>query len=240
MGSRKNLHRVVIALGADTVSSPSLRVALLQGYYQSYLKNPDSARFIKKVSSRYTLGTLERLTSHGSPSTRRAAALALGFLADYDSNHVLGRCLQDGDRAVRTLAENAIRNVWRRSGSESQRQLLETVIRLNAAQQYHEAIVRATELIEQAPWFAEAWNQRAVAYFQGGRHKESIRDCHQALEINPYHFLAAAGMGQCHLHLSNHAEALESFKRALRLCPDLEGVRANVTYLERSLKRKRK
>lgn len=221
------------------MSSPSMRVALLQGYYQAYLTNPDSAKFVKKVSQRYTLGTLERLTGHGSPTIRRAAVLGLGFLADYDSNHVLGRSLQDKDRAVRTLAENAIRNVWRRTGSVNQRQLLETVIRLNAAQRYHEAIVRATELIEQAPWFAEAWNQRAVAYFQGGRHKESIRDCHQALEINPYHFLAAAGMGQCHLHLSNHTDALESFKRALRLCPDLEGVRANVTYLERSLKRKK-
>lgn len=222
------------------MSSPSQRVALLKGYYQAYLTHPDSAKFVKKVSQRYTLGTLERLSVHGDSMVRRSAVLALGFLAEYDSNHVLGRCLQDSDRAVRTLAENAIRNVWRRSGSEEQRQLLETVIRLNASQRYHEAIVRATELIEQAPWFAEAWNQRAVAYFQGGRHKEAIRDCHQALEINPYHFLAAAGMGQCHLHLSNHADALESFKRALRLCPDLEGVRANVAYLERSLKRKKK
>ncbi len=230
---------VVHLWSLTTVSSPSSRLPLLQGYYQSYLTNPDSARFVKKVSNRYTLGTLERLASHGNPVIRRAAILSLGFLAEYDSNHVLGRSLSDSDRAVRTLAENSIRNVWRRSGSENQRQLLESVIRLNAAQQYQESIVRATELIEQAPWFAEAWNQRAIAYFHVGRHKESIRDCHQALEINPYHFLAAAGMGQCHLHLSNHSDALECFKRALRLCPDLESVRANVTYLERSLRRKR-
>ncbi|NQT41550.1 MAG: tetratricopeptide repeat protein, partial [Planctomycetes bacterium] len=84
-----------------------------------------------------------------------------------------------------------------------------------------------------APWFAEAWKQRAVAHFNLGQFVEAIRDCHQALEINPYHFLAATAMGQAYVQLGNRVSALESFRRALRLNPNLEGVRAQVDHLVR-------
>jgi predicted O-methyltransferase YrrM len=40
---------------------------------------------------------------------RRAAILALGALGDYTSNTAMGRALQDADRGVRILADNAIR-----------------------------------------------------------------------------------------------------------------------------------
>jgi len=211
---------------------------LLAEFYQEYLDDQDSASFIKRVSHRYTIGTLQRLSSHLERKTRRAAVMALGFLSDFESNAVLGAALHDEDRAVRTIAENSIRTSWRASGSESQRRMLAALLRLNSSQQYEKAVRAATELIEQAPSLAEAWNQRAIAYYNLSRFIESIRDCHQALELNAYHFDAATGMGQCHLQLGNHRGALESFRRAVRLNPSLEGVRAGIAYLERTLKKK--
>jgi tetratricopeptide (TPR) repeat protein len=96
------------------------------------------------------------------------------------------------------------------------------------------AIARAAELLDDAPWFAEAWNQRAIGYYGCGLFHESIADCHQALDINPYHYGAAAGIGQCYLQLGRPRLALECFRRALRLNPNLEGIRAHVTALERA------
>jgi tetratricopeptide (TPR) repeat protein len=223
--------------GAVGVSDDIARLALLENMYEQYLTDQDSAAFIKKVSGRYTCGTLERLVGEGPRAVRRAAVLALGMLGGYESNSALGRALLDRDRGVRTLAENGMRALWCRAGNEQQRRQLSIVIRLNTSQQFDEAIVLATELIEEAPWFAEAWNQRAIACFCAGRYADSIRDCHQALEINPYHFGAVAGIGQCYLHLGNRESALESFRRALRLNPDLAGVRAQVRHLERVLNR---
>ena len=86
--------------------------------------------------------------------------------------------------------------------------------------------------------FAEAWNQRAIAFFSLGKYVESIRDCHQTLEVNPYHFAAAAGMGQAYLQLGNHVSALECFRRALRLNPSLEGVRVQIDRLSRMIEDK--
>ncbi len=212
------------------------RIAVLETLYEQYLIDQDSAAFIKNATLRYTVGALERMTMAASRQARRAAVLALGLVADYSSNHPLGRALADSDRGVRMLAENALRAVWVRAGSPSQQLRLEAILRLNTAKKHEESLLLATQLIEEAPWFAEAWNQRAVAYYCLGRYRDSIHDCHESLELNPYHFGAAAGMGQCHLQLGNHSSALECFRRALSLNQDLEGVRANVVYLERALK----
>lgn len=211
----------------------SRRVPFLSALYEQYLETQDSAAFISKTTSHYTQGTLQRLVEHDCPEVRRGAVLALGLIADYEANHSLGRVLHDDDRTVRMLAENGIRNVWMRSGNESQRQLLKVIVRLNQAQQFEEAMERATELIEIAPWHAEAWNQRAIASFAVREYADAIRDCHQCLEINPYHFNAAAGMGQAYASLGNHVSALESFRRALRLNPGLEGVRAQIARIAR-------
>jgi len=221
----------------ECLVSASSRTSLLTTHYQAYLADQDTAAFITRIASRYTSGTLERLATHGDREIRRAAVLALGSVGDYESNRVLGLSLADEDRTVLMLAESGIRNVWRRAGSEAYRQQLAIVIRLNNGRQYHEAIPRATELIEMSPGVAEGWNQRAIAYYSTGRYTEAIRDCQQALEINPYHFDAAAGMGQCYLQAGDEASALECLRRALRLNPGLEGVRAGVEYLERSLRR---
>lgn len=203
--------------------------------YQRYLDGQDTGDFIELVGKVYNQGALQRLVENDVPQVRRAAVLALGFLGDYAANHTLGRSLQDEDRTVRMLSETALRNVWQRDGGADDRQRLAAIIRLNASQQYREAIDRAGELIKASPWFAEAWNQRAVAHYALLHFAESIRDCHQALEVNPYHFAAAAGMGHAYLKLGNKFSALESFRRALRLNPDLEAVRAQVARLSRLL-----
>jgi len=217
------------------MASPSPYLLTL---YHQYLDDQDTASFVAKASRRYTQGTLQRLAENDSPGVRRSAVLALGFVGDYESNAILGRALQDEDRTVRTLAQNSIRNVWNRAGSDEERQMLETLIRLSSAQHFEEAVRRAGELIQRAPWFAEAWNQRAIAHFSLGHYAEAIRDCHQTLEINPYHFAAAAGMGQAYLQLGNTLSALESFRRALRLNPDLEAVRVQVSRLTRLIEDK--
>ncbi len=135
------------------------------------------------------------------------------------------------------LAENGIRCLWQRDGTGQQRRQLEAIVALNNEHRFSDAIHHATRLIVVAPWLAEGWNQRALALFSTGRFLDSIRDCEQALEINPYHFQAASGMAQCHLQLNNRTAALECFRRALKLNPNLEGVRAHVLYLQRTLKR---
>jgi tetratricopeptide (TPR) repeat protein len=213
--------------------SVELRMPRLLAFYQDYLDQQDSAIFVNKVSQWYGSGSLERLVRHDRREVRRAAVLALGFLGQYEANHVVGCALQDQDRTVRTLAENSIRCIWTRVGSEEDRWELNAIMKLNAARQFTKVVRRATLLLDRAPSLAEVWNQRGYAHHALGHFADSIRDCHETLEINPYHFIAAVGMGRSYLELGNVVSALESFRRALRLNPDLEGVRAQVSRLAR-------
>jgi len=211
------------------------RHALLVENYQRYLTDGESGSFVRQTTQRYTVGTLERLAEFGPRDARRAAALSLGLIADYRSNATLGKCLSDSDRGVRLLAENGIRNIWCRDGTVGHRRILNNIIRLNGAGQFETVIRQATKLIEEVPWFAECWNQRAIAYFQACEFRDSANDCQQTLELNPYHYGAAVGMGQCYLELNDGRAALECFRRALRLNSGLEAVRIQVDHLQRAL-----
>jgi tetratricopeptide (TPR) repeat protein len=220
------------------VSNSGRAIPTLERLYQQYLEDEDSVAFIQGVAERYAICTLERLAVAAGRLSRRAAVLALGYLADYESNAVLGRALHDDDRGVRILAENGIRELWCRTGTPQQRQQLNVVLRLNASQHYEEAIKRATELIREAPDLAEAYNQRAIGYYQMAQYQLSAADCHQTLELNPYHFAAAVGIAHCYLELHDGFAALEHFRRAVRLNPSMEDVRAQVDYLQRQLEGK--
>ena len=214
-----------------------LRTPVLVIYYNRYLTNSDCAMFIKRVARRYNNSSLERLVAMGDHVARRAAVLALSLMGDYSSNTVLGRALVDRDRGVRTIAETGIRELWCRVGTRQQQEMLREVADLNDQRQHSEAARLATELIHSSPWIAEAWCQRGTANYHLGQYDAAIRDCHQALEINPYHFTAAAGMGQCYMLQENPVAALEAFRRALRLNPGMDEVRAQIVRLQRSLKR---
>ena len=219
------------------MARPKTRSAVLKLWFEQYLENENATRFLERVTRRYSNATLERLAACGPRLTRRAAVMALGLVGGYESNPVLGQALHDSDRGVRMLADNGIRLLWCRAGTEAQCRVLDSIVQLNTSNQHEEAAELATELIEEVASFAEAWNQRAIAFYCEDLFGESIFDCNQALELNPYHFGAAAGMGQCYLKLGDQVSALECFQRALKLNPNLEGVRANVIYLKRALKR---
>ncbi len=217
------------------MSEDRQQAPLLDAFYQSYLTDETSAHFVSHVAQHYTLGTLARLAAYGTRTTRRAAVLAVGFLGGYESNDVLGRALHDEDRVVRLLAENSIRELWCRDGSTQQQHRLQYIMRLNNCGRFPEAAHEASQLIQEADGFAEAWNQRAIAYYQMERYTESVRDCRQTIERNPFHFAAAVGMGHCYLEMFDAVGALECFRWALEVNPDMENVRAQVGYLQRTL-----
>jgi tetratricopeptide (TPR) repeat protein len=212
------------------------RTPILHVAYHRYVSDQDCARYGQAVARRYTIGTLERLVVASDRTTRRAAVLALGLMADYRSNATLAKALHDTDRGVRMMAETGIQELWRRAGSPRDRKRLRKVVDLITVQRYAEAVAWATKFIDESPWLPECRNQRAVALFRLGCYTESIRDCKGTLEMNPHHFGAAAGMGQCLLKMNNRAAALECFRHALQINPNLDGIRAQVVHLQRQLK----
>jgi tetratricopeptide (TPR) repeat protein len=206
--------------------------SLLVDYYQAFLKDKDIDAFRQSVTSRYTEGTLARVLQSGDLSARRASALALGLTGSFTSNEAVGKALRDADPVVRNLAHNALWAIWFRAGSPEQNAVLHQVADLNTRERYAEAVERATALIGKAPKFAEAYNQRAIAYFFQDKFAESATDCGRVLELNPYHFGALSGLAQCQIGMGKKLEALKTLRKALKIQPYNQGLRDAAEALE--------
>lgn len=186
------------------------------------------------VKSRYTEGTLQRMLTFEEVRTRRAAVLALGFVATMKSNAAIAACLVDGDLLVQRFAADALWEIWFRAGTDDQNYQLQQALCQPDAERVRLAL---DELISQAPDFAEPYNQRAIVSFRRGEFARSVEDCETTLRLNPYHYGAASGMGQCFLRMKKPRAALRAFRQALEINPNLDNLRETIQALMEALGR---
>ncbi len=172
--------------------------------------------------------------------TRRRAAAWLGELGVMADAPVLLGALSDGDEVVRVLAEHSVWKVWSRSGDADADGLLQIGIEQMSHGDGPAAVETFTKVIERKPDFAEAWNKRATVYFLMGENEKSLHDCDEVLKRNPVHFGVLAGYGQIYLRLDEPERALAYFRRALRINPNMSGVRQVIPELEQLLTERRK
>jgi tetratricopeptide (TPR) repeat protein len=171
-----------------------------------------------------------------SPHTdaRKVALLALALVGPSCCTHELSFQLKDPDKMINELAEHALWAIWFRSGKclEANQLVCRGAEALNRRD-----IKRAIELfsgaIQTDPDFAEAYNQRAIAYYLSEDYERSIADCRRTIKRMPCHFGAWAGLGHCHAHLNEASQAIECYQKALEINPHLECVRETVEELRK-------
>ncbi len=206
--------------------------SLLEEYFDALRRDQDVEAFQRQVSARYTEGTLARLLDSPRVQARRAAVLALGLSGSFASNAAVARGLRDADPTVRGLTHNALWAIWFRADTPENNQALERVSELVHQERLEDAVTQATRLIERAPQFAEAYNQRAIARFFLGQFAESAADCEAVLARNPYHFGALGGLAQCQFRLGRRTAALATLKRSAKLQPFDRDLAAQIAALE--------
>jgi tetratricopeptide (TPR) repeat protein len=156
----------------------------------------------------------------------------VGQMADAD--RLLGR-LGDADPQVRESAAQAMWRIWSRSGDPAIDSLFARGVEQMQRAAYEDALTVFNEIVARKPEFAEGWNKRATLYFLLDRNQESLRDCDEVLKRNPNHFGALSGAGQIHLRLDHPQLALEFFRRALKVNPNLDTIRLVIPMLEQRL-----
>ena len=159
-----------------------------------------------------------------------------GTMADQP---LLLKRLRDEDEDVRGYAEQGLWLLWMRSGDAAiDRALAEGTAQMQTGN-IPEAIAIFSEIIRRKPAFAEGWNKRATAWFIAGDYRRSLADCDQVIKRNPNHFGALSGYGQIYFRLEQYAKAIEYWRRALKVNPNMEGVEQNIESAEELLKEKR-
>jgi tetratricopeptide (TPR) repeat protein len=146
--------------------------------------------------------------------------------------------LRDDSAFVRGFAEQGLWLLWSRSGDRAIDQLMARGVEAMQQGLHSEAIALFTRVAKAKPAFAEGWNKRATVYFLAGQYDKSIADCREVLKRNPRHFGALSGLEQIYVQLERYEQALEWFRRALEVNPNLLGVEMEIVRLEARLKEK--
>jgi tetratricopeptide (TPR) repeat protein len=178
---------------------------------------------------------LSGLQSADAP-TRAAAVAWIARNGRAGDDAPLYARLRDESPTVRGFAEQALWLIWSRSGDTAIDQLLERGVDEMQSGRSREAIATFSEVIRRRPAFAEGWNKRATALYLAGEFQRSLADCDEVLKRNPRHFGALSGAGLIHLALEQHRQALQWFRRALEVNPNMEGIEAEAQRLEALLR----
>lgn len=127
--------------------------------------------------------------------------------------------LKNSDELTRQQATEELWRIWFNQKGAYGLEILGESQRLIEAGDVEEAEAVLTELIQDQPDFAEAWNRRAVLYYLQGEYRRSLADCQQAVKLNPIHFGALHGIGLCYAAMDDYVAAIQAFRRALELQP---------------------
>ena len=171
---------------------------------------------------------------------RRAEAVVWianhGRMADQP---LLLKRLRDEDEFVRGFAEQGLWRLWNRSGDAAIDRLTAAGIEQMQAGRLAVAIATFSEVIRRKPAFAEGWNKRATAYFLAGELKRSLADCGEVMRRNSFHFGALSGYGQIYYQLGQYDKAIQYWRRALEVNPNLPGLESNIRESEELLQEQR-
>ena len=192
-------------------------------------------------------------TVHGAPLTRAEALEAIAQpeasarLAGVERLGAIGRMpdaqrllvrLADTDDKVRAYAVAAMWQIWSRSGDAAIDKLFARGLEQMQSMAFKEALATLNTVVQRKPDFAEGWNKRATLYFLMGEYDKSLKDCDEVLKRNKHHFGAMSGAGQIHMQLGNPKKALEFFRRAVDVNPNLDGPAQMIPLLEQHLRDK--
>lgn len=147
-------------------------------------------------------------------------------------DRLFGQLHQAGDEKAAKTIEQAIWNLWARSGSPTVDALMGQAEKAMAASQHGVAISILDTAIELRPEFPEAWNRRATAYYLDRQFERSLADIERVLELEPRHFGALSGLGVIRREQGDLRGALSAFRRALAIHPFQSAARRAVKELE--------
>jgi len=157
-----------------------------------------------------------------------------GWMADVGTMEdipLLLSALTDDEELIQGVAQQSIWGIWMRANDSVADPLFQTALDLMNQMKLAESEASFDTLLALKPEFAEGWHRRGEMKALGDRWDDAAADFARALELNPYHFGALEGLGQCSMRRGRNLEAVQYFRRALEINPLLESARE---YLRRA------
>ena len=113
---------------------------------------------------------------------------------------------------------------WMMSPSDTANLLMQRVREAIEGKDLKLAVKLLDAIIKIKPSYVEAWNQRATIYYKERQYGRAISDIGQVLKREPRHFGALSGLGLIYQDIGDDKEALEAYRRALKVYPRLQRI----------------
>ena len=120
---------------------------------------------------------------------------------------------------------------WARSGSDTADLLLNRATQAFSKKDYPLSIELLDRVLALEPEWVEAWYRRATAFYLLDDPVSALADIRQAVTREPRHFGAWVGLGHILMASDDKPRALQAFRRALEIHPQLAPVQTLVERL---------
>ena len=199
------------------------------------LEANDLQKLLCHLRSNWTLDQITSLLSGPNSDARKVSAVALSLVGHKCCIPPLAKRLRDPDPMTNQLAEHALWSIWFRCGTPPANAELAKGAQCLSIRNFDCAFDHFGRAIEYSPDFAEAYNQRAIAWYMLENYDRCAADCQRAIDLMPCHFGAWAGLGHCHAHQSRPREAIACYEKALSINPHLDCLRQSICELKKQL-----
>ncbi len=162
--------------------------------------------------------------SKGWAHSTATAASDRGSSPAHDLDFLFGALKAAPDQESAKAIENRIWALWLASGSDTVDLLMRRAKTAVEKEKLDVALRLLDAVIEIRPQFTEAWNRRATVFFLKKDYGSALSDLRQVLRREPRHFAALAGLGTIMQDIGDEKNALEAFRRAAELYPQLNGM----------------
>ncbi len=129
--------------------------------------------------------------------------------------------------------EEEVWDAWLVSGSP----IVDVLMQRGLEYQQTENLEAARDAFDRAiailPDYAEAWNRRAVLFFNDGKYDEAIADLESALVREPRHFGAWIGIAMIFESIERPEAALKAYDKALAIHPHAQAAVQGKKRLDR-------
>jgi tetratricopeptide (TPR) repeat protein len=115
--------------------------------------------------------------------------------------------------------EEEIWDAWLVSGSPTIDIMMKRGLEYQESQDAQSARDMFDRAIAIKPDYAEAWNRRALLFFNDGKYDEAIADLESTLTYEPRHFGAWIGLGMIFESIDRPEAALKAYRKALEIHP---------------------
>ena len=117
------------------------------------------------------------------------------------------------------LAEAAVWRFWLTPPSEAIGALMDQAMDRRRWYAFQEAREVLDQVVEQAPEYAEGWNQRAFVLFLQEKYDESLEDIERVLTLEPKHFGALSGKARILMRQGRMALGQKALRKAVAIHP---------------------